>query len=89
MGFQVLCGLVISSRAKGVGMFDGAAVEQRRRALRYKSPQSYYHRRAIAEPECATDHQGAHLRWPGGGGLCAAQLPEPRERPNRMRQISL
>lgn len=28
MGCRVLCGLVISSRAMGVGMFDGAAVEQ-------------------------------------------------------------
>lgn len=33
-----------------MGMFDGAAVEQRRKALRYKSPPFYYHRRVFAEP---------------------------------------
>lgn len=57
-----------------MGMFDGAAVEQRRRALRYhKSPQS-----CLLSPvsrsraSCASDHQGAHL---GGVGLlcCAAK----------------
>lgn len=44
-------------------MFDGAAVEQRRRVLRYKSPpQSVLLSRASrAEPACAYDHQGAHL----------------------------
>lgn len=62
----------------GMGMFDGAAVEQRRKALRYhKSPTArpYYHRRAVAEPVALLTIKV--LTWQGW--VCAAVLLNPRE----------
>lgn len=62
----------------------GPPWSKRRRALRYKSPQSCYHRRDVAEPSLRLTIK---VLTPGGGS--AVLRCSSRERPNRMRQINL